>query len=236
MQFLRTHGQRAAFFKTLQTVYPVSCQRLCRGRNDRDWLVQVLAGGARIVQLRDKESSDRALLAKAHFFREQTRRAGALFIVNDRLDIALLADADGIHVGQQDLPVAEIRRLAPDLLIGLSCNTEEQAREVGRLVRKDPELLSYYNIGPLYPTSTKAKLADFLGPEAISRFRRHVALPFTVMGGIKLAHIPELVRQGAQRLAVVTAITRADDMARETRLWMERINEAIQGQRKRGAR
>ena len=123
-------------------VYPVSCEKLAAGRTDREWLDQVIAGGAQIVQLRDKESSDRELLAKARYFREKTSEAGVLFFLNDRLDIALLADVDGMHVGQKDLPPAEIRKLAPDILIGFSCNTEEQTKALGQEVEQNKSAVS----------------------------------------------------------------------------------------------
>lgn len=208
------------------TVYPVSCERLADGRSDREWLEGVLRGGAKIVQLRDKDSEDRQLLEKARFFREKTREAGALFLVNDRVDIALLADADGIHLGQKDLPPAEVRKLAPDMIIGISCNSEEQARQLGSLERSGEIPVSYYNIGPIYSTGTKEGLAEFIGPEAIELFSSHVSIPFTVMGGIKLEHVPELVAKGARRIAVVTALTRAQDIAAETSRWVQAITGA----------
>lgn len=206
-------------------VYPVSCQALADGRSDRQWLDAVLAGGARIVQLRDKESKDNVLLEKAYYFREKTREAGALFLLNDRLDIALLADADGMHVGQGDLPPEAIRKLAPDMIIGLSCNSEAQVRALGDLVNQGRSPVSYYNVGPIYRTGTKSGLQTFLGAEAIGDFTAHCALPFTVMGGIKFAHIDELVIAGARRIAVVTAISQADDITAETRRWQKVIKE-----------
>ena len=206
------------------TVYPVSCEKLADGRTDREWLDGVLAGGARIVQLRDKESTDRELLAKAHYFRAKTREAGALFLMNDRLDIALLADADGMHVGQQDLPPEEIRRLAPEFLIGLSCNTLEQTRKLGKDVEVGTCPVSYFNVGPLYPTATKQGLREFVGPQAVGQFTKTCPLPFTVMGGIKLSHIQELCSVGVKRIAVVTAISQAIDIAAETAFWIKEID------------
>jgi thiamine-phosphate pyrophosphorylase len=201
------------------TVYPVSCQELCKGRSDREWLDGVLAGGARIVQLRDKVSEDRLLYEKARYFRLKTREAGALFIVNNRLDIALLTEADGLHLGNTDIPAEEARRLAPELISGVSANTPDQAASAQK------RGASYYNIGPLFPTSTKKKLTAFLGFEAIGRFSALSPLPFTCMGGIKLEHVPELTRKGAHRLAVVTAISQATDIAAETRKWIEAIKQ-----------
>lgn len=215
--------QRLRRFVDEVTVYPVSCERLAAGRSDEQWLDAVLLGGARIVQLRDKESSDRQLLAKARYFRQRTLDAGALFLVNDRVDIALLADADGVHLGQQDLPPGEIARLAPEMLIGISCNSEEQARELGRQEQAGTSVVSYFNIGPLFPTRTKEGLAEFIGPEAIARFSAYVTAPFTVMGGIKLEHVPQLVDRGARRIALVTALSQAPDIAAETARWVQAI-------------
>jgi len=208
-------------FITEVTVYPVSCEQLCNGRSDREWLDGVLAGGAKIVQLRDKVSEDRVLYEKALYFREKTREAGALFMVNNRLDIALLAEADGLHVGNSDLPAEEVRRLAPNLIVGVSANTSEQAA----LAEKHGA--SYFNIGPIYPTSTKKKITAFLGPEAIPEFSALSRLPFTVMGGIKLEHIKELISKGAHRLAVVTAISEAADIAAETEKWIQIIKKHL---------
>ncbi len=207
-------------------IYPVSCEKLCNGRSDKQWLDDVLSGGAKIVQLRDKQSNDAALLEKARYFRKKTKEANALFLINDRLDIALLSEADGMHVGGDDLPPEEIRKLGPDLLIGLSCNSREQARELGEKVESGDNVISYFNIGPLYETGTKQGLQTFLGPDAIKQFSSLCSLPFTVMGGIKLSHVDELVKAGARRIAVVTAISLADDMKLETSKWVEAIRTA----------
>ena len=215
------HEQRVRKFIHEVTIYPVSCERLAAGRNDIEWLEAVLAGGARIVQLRDKESDDRTLYDKAVVFRRKTSEAGALFIVNNRVDIAMLAGADGVHLGGSDLPAEMVRTMCPNLIIGVSCNTEEQAATAAE------RGASYFNIGPLFPTETKGGLSAFLGPAAIPRFAARSELPFTVMGGIKLPHIPELVGLGAKRIAVVTALTQADDIARETGKWRQALEEAV---------
>ncbi|MFA6497986.1 MAG: thiamine phosphate synthase [Desulfurivibrionaceae bacterium] len=211
------YQQRLKKFIEEVTLYPVSCERLAMGRNDLVWLDAVLAGGAKIVQLRDKDSDGLRLCEKAKIFRQKTLEAGALFIVNDRVDLALISGADGVHLGNSDIPAAEVRALAPELIIGVSCNTEEQAATAER------RGASYFNIGPLYATQTKDGLATFLGPKAIQKFSARSALPFTVMGGIKKEHIPELTAMGARRLAVVTALTYADDIAAETRAWLAAI-------------
>ncbi|OIP47645.1 MAG: thiamine phosphate synthase [Deltaproteobacteria bacterium CG_4_10_14_3_um_filter_60_8] len=217
----RTYQERLERFVRQVTVYPVSCEALANGRGDAEWLDAVLAGGARIVQLRDKLASDRVLFEKALLFRQKTSQAGALFIVNNRVDIAIMSGADGVHLGNSDVPAPAARSMAPGLIIGVSANTLDQAasaRERGA---------SYFNIGPLFPTETKAGLVNFLGPAAIAEFASQSDLPFTVMGGIKLQHVPALTALGARRIAVVTAITRAVDMAAETRLWHETMQQNL---------
>jgi thiamine-phosphate pyrophosphorylase len=218
---LTTHDQRIAHLTNEVTIYPVSCEKLANGRSDIEWLEAVLAGGAKIVQLRDKESDSLTLYEKAKIFRQKTWEAGALFIVNDRVDIALLADADGVHLGNSDVPAPEVRKMSPELIIGVSCNTLEQAATAKQ------RGASYYNIGPIFATQTKGGLKDFLGPAAIKPFSSQCDLPFTVMGGIKKEHIAELTAAGARRLAVVTALTRADDIAEETRQWIAAISQGI---------
>ncbi len=216
------HVQKMLFFRKAVTLYPVSSEPLAAGRSDLEWLEAVLAGGARIVQLRDKHSEDLAFYRKALVFREKTREANALFIVNNRFDIALLTEADGVHLGNTDLPAEEVRKLAPEMIIGVSCNSPEQAATA------KSRGASYFNIGPLYPTKTKKKLTPFLGLDAIARFSALCDLPFTVMGGIKLEHVPELAARGASRLAVVTALTKAPHIAAATRRWLETIDRALQ--------
>jgi thiamine-phosphate pyrophosphorylase len=215
-----TYLEKLAFIRDQVTIYPVSCEPLANGRSDIEWLEGVLEGGAKMVQLRDKHSDDLTFYQKALVFREKTNKAGALFIVNNRVDMALLANADGVHLGNSDLPAEEVRKLAPELIIGVSCNRPEQA-----LTAKERGA-SYFNIGPLYKTETKKKLTPFLGPEAIEKFSSLCDLPFTVMGGVKLAHVQELGLRGARRIAVVTALTRAQDIAVETGRWIEAIDKA----------
>ena len=216
------HAKLMARFTEEVTLYPVSCEEMARGRSDYEWLSAVLEGGARIVQLRDKNADANTLYKKALEFRRKTREAGALLIINDRLDIALAVDADGVHLGNKDLPVEAARQLAPDLIIGVSCNTEEQAASA------EARGASYYNIGPLFSTGTKKDITPILGPDAILCFRARCSLPFTVMGGIKLHHVPELVARGARRLAVVTALTKAEDIAAETRQWIYAVARELE--------
>ncbi len=188
-------------------LYPViSGTPFNAGRPDQDILDGVLEGGVRMVQYRPKEICTRDALLAARIFRTRTEQAQALLVVNDRLDIALACGADGVHLGQQDLPVSVARSLAPDLIIGASTHSLEQA------LLAQEQGASYVNIGPIFPTNTKERLTTFLGPGVISDIARHLSIPFTVMGGIKEHHVPQLMAAGARILAVVTAVSQAEDV------------------------
>lgn len=188
-------------------LYVVITGSFCAGRPVLAVLDDVLAAGVGVVQLREKDLDARDLLACARAFRERTLKAGALLIIDDRIDIALAAGADGVHLGQRDLPVHEARRIAPSLIIGASSHTPEQARAA------EEAGASYVNIGPIFPTATKETGIPPLGPAAVGRTAPLLTIPFTVMGGIKLHNVGELIERGARHVAVVTAVTAADDVA-----------------------
>ena len=188
-------------------VYPVTCERFSAGRSNLIVLEGVIQGGARIIQLREKEYSGKDLYHLALAFREITQKAGVLLFINDHLDIAMAVEADGVHLGQDDLPVAVARKLAPELLIGASTHSLEEARQA------EADGADYVNIGPIFPTKTKEGIHQYLGPEAIPAISAGIQLPFTVMGGINDANIDQVLAQGAQRVAMVTAITQAPDIA-----------------------
>lgn len=200
-----THDERAARFE-LTDLYVVITEACCAGRSSLDVLDACLKAGVRLVQLREKDLDDRALLERAIAFRKRTADADALLIVDDRIDIALAVDADGAHLGETDLPVDAARRVAPELLLGASSHNLDEAlaaQEAGA---------SYVNIGPIFATQTKQVACGALGPEAITEIAPQLRVPFTTMGGIKAHNVHEVLRRGARRIAVVTAVTEAKDV------------------------
>ena len=213
-----TRENRKARFDEID-VYPVTCERLSAGRSNLEVLEAVIRGGARIIQLREKEYSKRDLYHLALTFREVTAGAGLLLIINDYLDIALAVGADGVHLGQDDLPLTAARRLAPDLLIGISTHSLEEALEA------EGEGADYVNIGPIFATSTKAGSDRGLGPEAIASIGSRLSVPFTVMGGITATNLDEVLAGGARRIAMITAITQAADIAPTVRVFRDRIRK-----------
>jgi thiamine-phosphate pyrophosphorylase len=200
-------------------VYPVTCEELSEGRSNLEVLEAVIQGGARIIQLREKEYPKKDLYHLAVKFREMTGKAGVLLIINDHVDIALGVEADGVHLGQEDLPLTVARQLAPELLIGASTHSLEQALQA----QKDGA--DYINIGPIFSTKTKEGVGRSLGPEVISEISPQIKVPFTVMGGINELNMDQVLSKGARRVAMVTAITRATDIAAKVRSLSKQIIE-----------
>ncbi len=171
-----------------------------------DWTIQeAAAGGAQIVQLREKNLTDRALLERARQVRQWTRTAGVLFILNDRPDIARLVEADGVHLGQDELPVKEARRIVgPDALIGVSTHDLEQVRQAVL------DGASYIGVGPTFASATKS-FTEFAGLEFVRQVAAETSLPAFVLGGVSLETIAAAVAAGARRVAVSHAIGQAAD-------------------------
>jgi thiamine-phosphate pyrophosphorylase len=201
-------------------LYVVITEACCAGRSSDEVLCAVLDAGVRLVQLREKALADRALFQRAVRFREMTAQAGALLIVDDRLDVALAVGADGVHLGQDDLPVAAARAAAPDMIIGASTHSREEA------VAAEKAGATYINIGPIFPTKTKSVACGPLGPDAIGPIAGAVSVPWTVMGGITITNVDDVLSRGARHVAVVTAVTAAADVSAAARALRERMHAA----------
>lgn len=173
---------------------------------------RVLAGGARILQLRGKGLSSKELLKEAREIRGVARQAGAIFIVNDRADIALISDADGVHLGQDDLPLPEARRiLGKEKLIGVSTHSLEQAIEAER------EGADYIGFGPVFGTTTKSDAEEAKGIHALREVKQTASIPIIAIGGINLQNLKYVIEAGADGIAVISAIVMAGDMEEATR-------------------
>ena len=213
-----THEERLEAFRRTY-VYPVVTSDFCSGRSPVSVVESLLNAGVRIVQIREKTMSDRPFLDLLRQVRELTWEHGALLMVDDRVDAALIAQADGVHLGQDDIPLPDARRIAPDLLIGVSTHNADE------IARAQDEGCSYLNIGPIFPTSTK-KLTGirFLGLDELKRLIPLVRVPFSVMGGIKFDHLAELKSAGAGRIAAVTAFTQQPDPGAEAAKWRSALS------------
>ncbi len=166
-------------------------------------IAEAAAGGAQILQLREKNLDDRTLLQRAREVRFLTRKHGLLFIMNDRPDLAVLAQADGVHLGQDDLPLPAARRIVgPDALIGVSTHNIEQVRQAVL------EGASYIGIGPTFASNTK-NFADYPGLAFVRQALAETSLPAFVLGGVNLENLGQVVAAGGKRVAVSQAICQA---------------------------
>jgi thiamine-phosphate pyrophosphorylase len=207
-----THAERMQRFSDAD-LYLVITAEYCGGRSATAVLEMALEAGVSLVQLREKHLDDRALYEHALDFRERTHQAGALLIIDDRLDIALATGADGVHLGQNDLPIRAARAVAPELILGASCHNLEEA------LAAQHDGASYVNLGPVFATQTKDVSTGVVGLKLLEQAIPHLTIPFTTMGGIKDTNIDRVLCKGARCCAVVTAVTAAyDPKAAATRL------------------
>ncbi len=210
------HEKRMRKFH-LTDLYVVITEKMCKGRPAEFVLEECLKAGVQLIQFREKDGDDRTKYEKATQFRKITNDYDALLIIDDRIDIALIVEADGVHLGQGDLPINKARKIAPNLIIGASTHNLEQA------LKAQQEGASYVNIGPLFPTQTKKTSVSPLGVEALEEIAPSLTIPFTCMGGIKIENIEEVLKRGAQHIAVVTAVTEADNIQLVVKQLRDRI-------------
>ena len=183
-----------------------------------DLLRGASAGGVDIVQLRDKHLSDEALAAVANASRALCERLGVLLIVNDRPQVAREAGADGVHVGQEDMAVSDVRELVgPDMLIGLSTHAPEEVDAV------DPAVVDYIGVGPIHETPTKAG-RPAVGLDLIRYAAAHAPVPFFAIGGLSAENLEEALDAGATRVCVLRAIADAEDPESAASTIRERID------------
>ena len=197
----------------LWRLHVLTDRKTSRGRSHLQVAEAAIAGGADVLQLRDKEASDGRLYREALQLRVLTRDAKVPFIVNDRLDIALAVDADGVHVGQSDLPASVVRRiLGPGKILGVSVVTVEEA------IRAEKDGANYLGVGPVFEArGTKPDTGVPVGVDCIARIRRHSRLPIVAIGGIDAENARQVREAGADGAAVISAIVAADDIEQAAR-------------------
>lgn len=183
-------------------------------------VANALASGVRIFQLREKSLQDRDLVARARILRALTAEAGALLIINDRPDIAVLANADGVHVGQDELSVRDARQIVgPNRLVGVSTHSIEQARQAVL------DGADYLGVGPTFPSGTKS-FDQFAGLTFIRQVASEISLPWFAIGGIDESNLESVLAAGATRVAVSGVICRATDAAATTASLLRRLGQS----------
>jgi thiamine-phosphate pyrophosphorylase len=206
----------------LWRLYVVTDEKVSRGRSHLQVAEAAILGGADVLQLRDKEASSGRLYRVAVQLRKLTRDAKIPFIVNDRLDIALAVDADGVHVGRSDLPASVVRELmGPARILGVSVVTVEEAL----LAEKDGA--DYLGIGPVFEArGTKPDAGVPLGLERIAQIRRLCRLPIVAIGGIDAENVRKVREAGADAAAVISAIVASADIALAARRLKRLLSDA----------
>lgn len=213
--------------RTFPPLYFVTDHNFTGGRTQAEVVRAALEGGVRLVQYRDKELPDEAFAREARAILRLCREHGALLLINDRVSAAAEIGADGVHLGQDDTPPAEARRLlGPEAILGLSTHNREEVLAAAEAP------VDYINIGPMFPTATKdhARYGS-LGTAGVLDLAELTRHPFTTMGGIKSGHLRMLFARGVQTVAMVTEISLATDPAAKVR---ELLREIEAGKAERG--
>lgn len=188
-------------------LYCITAEKLSRGRSNIQVVREMLAAGIRIIQYREKEKSMMARYQECEEIRKLTREYGATFIINDHVDLALAVEADGVHIGQEDLPIEVVRSLAGDeLLIGVSTHSPEEAEDA---VRRGAD---YIAIGPIFRTTTKENAGEPVGLEYLEYVAKNVDITLVAIGGITEENILDVYRAGARCISLVSEIVGAEDI------------------------
>ena len=202
------------------SLYVVLDRRASGGRDLEEILDATIAGGCRMIQLREKEWPSGRLLPLAERLRDRCRRAGVTFIVNDRVDLAVAVGADGVHLGQDDLPPRAARPLLrPGMVLGRSTHSVGQAREA------QAEGADYIAVGSMFPTATKHDF-QLVGPDLLRQVRPETSRPLIGIGGITPENAAEVIRAGADGVAVISAVCGAPEPAATARRFLEAIRAA----------
>ena len=203
--------------KRIHGLYVIIDPELLGEKDEVATCQQAIRGGARVIQLRDKKRDKAEVLAAARQLKEACSPSQVPLIINDYTDIAAATDADGVHLGECDLPVVEARRLLPiDKLIGRSTKTVEQAK------RAESDGADYIAVGSIYPTTSKEKFT-VVGLERLRQIRQAVSLPIVAIGGINAYNITDVIGAGADAVAVISAVLQADDIENAARSLAQRM-------------
>ncbi|MDI6822125.1 MAG: thiamine phosphate synthase [Actinomycetota bacterium] len=201
-------------------LYVITTEIPVLSRTHIDVARDAIAGGATVIQLREKDRYTRDILRIAAEIKKLTHRSGTLFIINDRIDIALAIDADGVHLGQEDMPLLYARRiLGKEKIIGVSVGGIEEA------VRAEREGADYLGVGSIFLTPSKSDAGQPVGLGTLSEIRSSVKTPIVAIGGITLNNIEDVLKAGADGVAVISAVACATDVKRATSELLRKIRE-----------
>jgi thiamine-phosphate pyrophosphorylase len=206
------------------SLYLVTDEELSRGRPPREVVEAALRGGVTMVQYREKSASTLRMIEEAREIRELCRRAGVPFIVNDRLDVALAVEADGVHMGQDDMPAARARALIGEgMILGVSAGSPEEA------CRAEADGADYIGASPVFATPTKPDAPTPLGVDGLKRLAAAAHVPVVAIGGMNGENAAQIIAAGAAGIAVVSAIVAADDVEAAARALYAAVRRGLDG-------
>lgn len=189
-------------------IYALTSERHSPGHSNIEVASEILASGVRILQYREKTKKVRPMYEECLVLRAMTEQYGALFIINDHLDLALAVGADGVHIGQDDLPLSKVRDIVgPHLLIGVSTHSPAQAKAA---VNGGAD---YLGVGPLFATKTKIDVCQPVGLDYLKYVVNNLSIPFVAIGGIKEHNLAKVLKAGARTVALVTEIVGDSDIS-----------------------
>jgi thiamine-phosphate pyrophosphorylase len=207
-------------------LYVITDEAIAGGLTHEVIARRAIAGGADVIQLRDKACSCRELCRIGRALRTITMKTGTVFIVNDRLDVALACGADGVHLGQDDIRVGVARQIAPPgFIIGVSVGTVDEG------VRAEEEGADYIAISPVFSTASKNDAGPCRGLDVVREIRRSVSIPVIAIGGINLDNVPEVIAAGADGVAVISAVVGSRNISETARELSKRVSETKEAQR-----
>ena len=190
-------------------LYCITAEEYSLGRTDVQVVAEILEAGVRLIQYRAKEKNASNKFRDCQEIRRLTREAGATFIINDHPDLALVVEADGVHLGQEDYPIEAVRQLVgKEMIIGVSTHSPLNAEDA---IRRGAD---YIGVGPLFHTTTKKNVCEPVGLDYLDYAVSHVSIPFVAIGGITVHNVSEVRRRGARCIALVTEIVGATDIRR----------------------
>ncbi|MFP4661535.1 MAG: thiamine phosphate synthase [Halanaerobiales bacterium] len=188
-------------------LYCITAEKYSAGRDNIQVVREILKAGVKTIQYREKEKSMKEKYRECLEIREMTSQYGAIMIVNDHVDLAIAVQADGIHIGQDDLPIEVVRELvSEEMIIGLSTHSPEQAEDA---VKRGAD---YIGVGPIFSTSTKENVCKPVGLEYLSYVVENIKIPFVAIGGIKEDNIASVFNNGGRCICLVTEIVGAENI------------------------
>ncbi|GAB6098348.1 thiamine phosphate synthase [Halanaerocella petrolearia] len=199
-------------------LYCITAEKYSLGRSNIEIAREMLEAGIEIIQYREKKKKMLYKYQECKKLRKMTAQADASLIINDNVDLALAVEADGVHIGQEDLPVREVRNLlGPNKIIGLSTHSPKQAREAQK------KQVDYIGVGPIFETNTKEDVCAPVGLDYLDYVVENIALPFVAIGGIKEHNIDIVKNRGANCISMVTEIVGAENIKEKIQSIREKI-------------